>query len=112
VEGRAFAITVTNSKLYGSMAAINPHGKIDDGFFEIAIFKPFPRWAMVKMSIQLFRYKIHESPYSMFIRSKSAVIENLDHETIQIDGEPMKLKSPLKIEIQPKSLEVVVPLTK
>jgi YegS/Rv2252/BmrU family lipid kinase len=109
VEGKAFAITVTNTRFYGSMAAINPEGKIDDGYFEIAIFKPFPRWAMIKMSIQLFRRRIHESPYSMFIRAQSAVIENLEHETVQIDGEPMKLASPLRIEIQPKSLRVIVP---
>jgi diacylglycerol kinase (ATP) len=109
LESKAFAITITNMQLYGNRAAINPNGKVDDGMFEICIFKPFPKLAMIKMFIQLYRHTIHYSKYSIFIRAKEAVLYNKGNESVHIDGEPVHLKHQINIEIIPKSLKVVVP---
>lgn len=109
IEGKAFSISVTNARIYGTQAAINPTGKINDGLFEICIIKPFPFYAMVKMFFQLFHKTINRSPYSIFIRTKSAVIENIENEAVHIDGEPVKLSERLELEVMPKSLKVIVP---
>jgi YegS/Rv2252/BmrU family lipid kinase len=109
LESKAFAITITNMQLYGNRAAINPNGKVDDGKFEICIFKPFPRIAMVKMFYQLYRHTIHYSKYSIFIHAKEATIYNKEKESVHIDGEPVNLKPEINIKIVPKSLKVVVP---
>ncbi|RYD74107.1 MAG: hypothetical protein EOP53_18920 [Sphingobacteriales bacterium] len=109
LESKAFAITITNMQLYGNRAAINPKGKVDDGKFEICIFKPFPKLAMIKMFYQLFRHTIHYSKYSIFIRAKEATLYNQGKESVHIDGEPVNLKREINIKIVPKSLKVVVP---
>ncbi|MGZ5303152.1 MAG: diacylglycerol/lipid kinase family protein [Bacteroidia bacterium] len=109
IEGKAFAITITNMQLYGSRAVINPKGKVDDGKFEICIFKPFPKIAMIKMFYQLFRHTIHYSKYSIFIRAKEATLYNQGKESVHIDGEPVELNRKIDIKIVPKSLKVVVP---
>lgn len=108
-NGKAFAITITNMQLYGNRAAINPVGKMDDGKFEICIFKPAPPLQLVYLFIQLYRHTIHKSKYSIFIRSKEATLVNEGKESVHIDGEPIHLTKKINIQIVPQSLKVIVP---
>jgi YegS/Rv2252/BmrU family lipid kinase len=109
LSGRSFSITVTNTRFYGTKAAINPYGKIDDGLFEICIIKPFPKPAMLLMLWQLFRRKIHTSPYSIFLRTSEAVLENEENIEVHIDGEPATLDKTMIIRLLSKSLKILIP---
>ncbi|MDQ3071714.1 MAG: hypothetical protein M3Q97_00420 [Bacteroidota bacterium] len=108
LKGKAFAITVTNTRIYGTLAAINPKGKMDDGQFEICIFNP-PKWALPAMFIRLYRDNVDKSPFSIFIRDNNAIILNEKNASIHVDGEGKDLGKELRFVNHPSSLKVIVP---
>jgi len=109
VEGKAFSINITNSKIYGTRATINPKGKMDDGLFEICIIKPFHILALPWMTYQLFRGTLDRSPYSQYITAREATIQNLSNELHHIDGELVELPEKIHIKQMTHSLKVIVP---
>lgn len=108
-EGEAFMMIVTNANKFGTNVAINPLGDIRDGYFEINILKPFPKYHSFHIMYYLLKDQIHKSKYYQIIRCKKAVIFNTDNEYFHIDGEPMPLVSKLEVEINPKSLKIIQP---
>lgn len=109
LQAKAFSIAITNTKAYGNSAAINPLGKVNDGFFEICIIKPFPKRSLPSMFLRLFKRNIHKSHYCMFIRTSEAIISNMDNEAVHIDGDPVQLGSEFSVGILARSLKVAVP---
>jgi diacylglycerol kinase family enzyme len=108
-DGEAFMITITNAKAFGSNAAINPTGVIDDGMFEICILEPFPKSSSLGILYQLYTDSIDNSVYTHRFSCKSATIINHSEEISQIDGEPEDLGREIKFKIQHKSLKVILP---
>lgn len=107
--GEAFMVTVTNANAYGSNAAINPTGIIDDGKFEICLIEPFPKTAALELLYRLYNHTIGTSIYSRIIRCQRATIYNLENDVTHIDGEPMELGEKIDIKVLPKSLRLLVP---
>lgn len=109
LKGEAFMMTVTNGNRFGTNVNINPLGQIDDGYFEICIIKPFPKYRSLKILYRLFRNTIHKSKYSRIIRCKKAVIYNKENTSFHIDGEPAELVEKIEINIVPKGLRMIIP---
>lgn len=109
ITGKAFSITITNTRLYGSMAVINPSGKLSDGKFEICIIKPFPKIMLISVTLRLFMKTLHLSPYSIYIRTEKAVLFNEELESVHIDGELVKMDKKINLEVNPASLKVIIP---
>src|SRR5688572_21004086 len=107
--GEAFMLTVTNANAFGSNAAINPSGIIDDGKFEICIIEPFPKTAGLELLYHLYNNTIGSSIYSKIIRCQRATIFNLEKDVTHIDGEPIELGEKIDIKVLPKSLKIIVP---
>ena len=108
-SGEAFMVTITNANAYGSNAAINPTGIVDDGKFEICLIEPFPKTAGLELLYHLYNNTIGSSIYSKIIRCQRATIFNLENDVTHIDGEPMELGEKIDIKILPKSLKIIVP---
>ncbi|WP_181305374.1 diacylglycerol kinase family protein [Rufibacter sp. XAAS-G3-1] len=108
-DGEAFMITVTNANAFGSNAAINPTGIIDDGVFEICVLEPFPKTSSVGILYQLYTDSIDNSVYTHRFSCRSATIMNHSEEVSQIDGEPEELGREIVFKIQHKSLHVILP---
>jgi diacylglycerol kinase (ATP) len=109
IKGEAFMMTVTNANRFGTNVNINPLGKIDDGYFEISIIKPFSKLKAFKILYRLFHNTIHKSKYNRVIRCKSAVIYNIENTSFHIDGEPAQLQERIEVNIVPKGLCIFVP---
>jgi diacylglycerol kinase (ATP) len=108
-DGQAFMLTIANANTFGSNAAINPDGVIDDGKFEICLIEPFPKAAGLGILYRLYTDAINESVYTRRIRCSQATISNLDGEVAHIDGEPVDLGEEIKVKIHPGSLHVILP---
>ncbi|MDB5263569.1 MAG: hypothetical protein JWQ14_2852 [Adhaeribacter sp.] len=108
-EGEAFMVTIANANAFGSNAAINPSGIIDDGFFEICLIEPFPKAAAIGLLFNLYTDKIHNSVYSRILKCKSATIQKNDGDILQIDGELVETDNLLQIKMHNKSLAVLMP---
>jgi YegS/Rv2252/BmrU family lipid kinase len=109
IEGKAFMMTVTNSNRFGTNVNINPLGEIDDGFFEISIIKPFPKYKSLEILYHLLNNTIHRSKFNRVIRCRKATIYNRENTPFHIDGEPVKQREKVEIGIVPKGLVVLNP---
>lgn len=108
-EGEAFMLTVTNAKAFGSSAAINPNGIIDDGKFEICIIEPFPKASSLGILYRLYTDSIDDSVYTQRFSCRSATIINHAQEVTHIDGEPADLPEEITFKVLPQSLKVLLP---
>ncbi|QHL86294.1 hypothetical protein GU926_02080 [Nibribacter ruber] len=108
-EGEAFMVTVTNAKAFGSNAAINPNGIINDGCFEICVMEPFPKMSSIGILYRLYTDSIDESVYTQRFSCSEATILNQEDDQIQIDGEPLESEKQVHIKVQPQTLKVLLP---
>lgn len=108
-EGEAFMVTIANANAFGSNAAINPRGIIDDGFFEICMIEPFPKGAAIGLLFSLYTDKIHNSVYSRIFKCRTATIKKTSNDILQIDGELVNTDDTLTVKMNSKSLAVLMP---
>ncbi|MBF9254766.1 NAD(+)/NADH kinase [Pontibacter sp. 172403-2] len=109
-EGNAFMVTVANANAFGSNASINPNGILNDGRFEICLIEPFPKTAGIGILYKLYTDSIDDSVYTRKLSCRKAIIYNIDHEVMHIDGEPVELGTEITVTMHPQSLRVVLPL--
>lgn len=103
-EGILLAIANANS--YGTGAKVNPKGKIDDGLFEILIFKHFDIFKILKT----LRNEVDYDPEFMeTISTKEAVISCTSPVAFQIDGEYLGRKESIRAKILPTKLTIAIP---
>ncbi len=106
---KAVSLTFANATKYGTGAVINPDGKLDDGFFEICIVKPFPRIHLLSITIKMFRNRLKYSEYFSVIKCKSAVVRCRKKTLLQIDGELVGKLNEINLQIEPAVLQVIIP---
>jgi diacylglycerol kinase (ATP) len=107
-ETKAFFITFANTSQYGNDAFICPDADVEDGFLDVCILRPFPKYAVIDIGRRLFSKSIQGSKYMERIKVKELIIET-DHETIMhLDGEPFIAGKRLEIKVVPSSLNIMV----
>jgi diacylglycerol kinase family enzyme len=112
-EGAAFMVTIANANTFGSNVIINPDSDLDDGRFEICLIEPFPNAAAPGILYHLYTSAFDASNYTrrLSCRHASITVRGVQQVLVQIDGEPKQLPTPVKVEINPHSLRVLVPAT-
>lgn len=105
---KAVSLTFANATKYGTSAVINPDGILNDGYFEICIVKPFPKYHVFKIAYQMFRNTLKYSEFFKVIRCKKAEILCSRKTILQNDGELMNKVKKIKLEMIPQSLEVIL----
>jgi diacylglycerol kinase (ATP) len=106
---RSFLVTVANAGQYGNNAYIAPKAKMNDGKFELCLFKPFPWYTSLFLSFRLFARTIDKSKYIETIQCQSIVFRKKKKYRFHIDGEPVKFNGKVKINIIPAALNVIAP---
>ncbi|MBC7745992.1 MAG: diacylglycerol kinase [Flavobacterium sp.] len=109
IKRKAVSVTFANATMYGTGAVINPHGKLNDGFFELIIVKPFPDIKIFSIAWKMFRNKLHTSDYVEVISCKEARINCNRKTTLQVDGEVIGKIKDFHIQIMHHALKVFVP---
>ncbi len=104
-ECKAIMLAFANSRKYGTGAVVNPKGKIDDGKFEILIFKRFDILEILKT----LRQETEMSPdFVESISTTKATVTAHFPIDFQIDGEYCNKLKKVEAEIIPKKLRVFV----
>lgn len=106
-EEEAFLVSFANSRQFGNNAFIAPHARLEDGFFDICIIRPFPWWYAPVLAVRLFSKNIHHSRYYRGYQAKSALFRSEGTVKWHIDGEPVLMENPIRIELRPSSLRVL-----
>ena len=111
IKRSAVSVTFANASRYGTGAVINPHGKLNDGFFELIIVKPFPDIKIFSIAWKMFRNKLHTSDYVEVISCREARLRCSRKTTLQVDGEIIGKVREFHIEMMHHALKVLVPDT-
>ena len=101
----AYMVVIANASKYGTGAIINPEGKLDDGLFEIIIFRKFPVMELFKM---LLSYKKFNPQKTEIFQTKKAIITLKRKTHFQVDGEYKGRINKVVAEILPSQLNVLV----
>jgi len=106
---QALFVSFANTSQFGYNTVISPEAMIDDGLVDVCIVKKVPLLYAPKAVGQLFTRRINNSGFVEIIRAKSIKFSRNKNRVVNIDGEPVKLSKDLHIEVNPLSLQVIVP---
>jgi diacylglycerol kinase (ATP) len=109
MEKHALMIIFANSNQFGFNTRIAPDAKVDDGLLDICIFKKMPVSQLLNVGYHMMRGTSAKSGYAEYFRGKEITIENVANSMMNIDGEPIMVDQPIKININPLALCVIVP---
>lgn len=99
-------IGIANANKFGTGATINPTGKMDDGIFEVLIFKNFS----VKGILETFYDDAHLDPdFVKVIPCKAVKINAEKPIAFQIDGEFMGKKETIHAKMTSDKLRIAIP---
>ena len=106
VEYKAAMVVVANSQKYGTGVIINPNGKMNDGKFEIVIFKNLD--IIVFAKIITGNMPVNDEDIEI-ISTECAVITSNLPVSFQIDGEYIGEETQLDIKILPAQMKIAIP---
>lgn len=104
-QGQGMMLAIANSRKYGTGVVINPNGVIDDGKFEILIFKKFD---FLQFLNSLKGESEIPSRFVETIVTDKATITTKTPVDFQIDGEYRKAIKKVKAKILPRRLRIAV----
>lgn len=99
-------LAIANARKFGTGANINPNGKLNDGYFELIIFKTLN---FVEILKTLNDQTNMDPEFAEIISTNNAIIKCKTPVSFQIDGEYIGEISNVTATISPKKLEIAVP---
>jgi len=106
---KAFAVTVANSSQYGNDVYIAPNASVKDGLLDVCIIKPFSILKLPVLSYVMLKGTAETSDMIEIIKGKKIKIIRQKEGPVHVDGEPLRMGQEIVININPLSLEVIVP---
>lgn len=109
VVRQALFVSFANTNQFGYNTIISPDARIDDGLVDVCIVKKFPIIQAPVVVGMLLTRRIDDSGFIEIIRAKTVELTRNKNRVVNLDGEPVKLGKELKISVNPRSLNVIVP---
>jgi len=106
MKTKAFLICFANTRQFGNNAYIAPDAKHDDGWIDLVIIKPFPKWYILHFGLLMMTKRMNHSAYAVTYRCKEIIFDSEKTSWYHIDGDPIKLRGPVTISISPEALNV------
>jgi len=100
-------VAIGNAASYGGDLAITPRARIDRDEFEVCIIQTTSRWRYLHLASQALSHGLKENSSDVYFVTTNAV-KAFGNAAVQVDGEVIG-KLPMRFEIAPDSLEVIVP---
>jgi diacylglycerol kinase (ATP) len=108
INKKAFIIAIANSSQYGNNARIAPAASVCDQLLHLTILKKVPPYR-ADFVYAFFSGKIEKSSYCEIITSKKIEIALDKSIAYHVDGEPSGESNSFTIEVNPASLNILVP---
>lgn len=100
---QAVMLAFANSKKFGTGAVVNPDGKIDDGKFEVLIFKKLD---IVEILKTLMGDMEMDPDFVEIVQTTKASVSSKVPISLQIDGEPYGKVDRVSVSILPRNIQV------
>lgn len=99
-------LVVSNIRKYGGGMIPAPEAEVDDGLLDICVFPNANYISMMRQMAAIKQGKHTKLKGVGYFQAKTIEIETDISEQIQLDGDAWPSRSPFKIEVVPKSLQV------
>jgi diacylglycerol kinase family enzyme len=106
---KSFIIAIANSSQYGNNARVAPLASVMDQSLQLAIVKKVPTQRGFPFAFQMFTGKLETGKDYECLAFKNGIIEVSTPAAYHIDGEPCGYANEFKIEILPRSLQMIAP---
>jgi diacylglycerol kinase (ATP) len=106
---KALFISFANSDQFGYNTTIAPAARVDDGLMDVCIVKKVPIMTIPFVAPLLFVRQVHRTPFVDITQAQEVIVHTSKKLVVNIDGEPVKMKGPLKFNLIPHSLKVIIP---
>lgn len=107
---RAEMVVFANASKYGTGAVVNPDGRVDDGKFEVCIFKPYPWYAIFRLAFDFFTGGVKRSPYVKIFPTNAIIVQSRKPVLLQVDGEVIGDFTEVEVTMDKEQLPVIVPV--
>lgn len=107
-EGPIMMAAISNGQYYGAGMHITPIAEMDDNLLDICIVRKVSKPKLIANFPQVFKGAHLDNPHVTFFRSHRVEITTKEQMQLFGDGEYLE-ETPLKIEILPRVLPVIVP---
>ncbi len=107
-HGPLFLAAVGNTPSYGNNIRITPQAKADDGLLDICLVRPAGMLRVLRLLPSVLQGKHGGVDEVSFVRTSKVRITCDRPMELWADGEPVT-GSPLRVEVLPRALQVVVP---
>lgn len=106
IHRKAFLVAVANAKRYGTGATINPTAQLDDGLFEVLVFKRFDIPELLRTFQENY---VPKNDFIETFQTTSATIKCEKYIPFQIDGEFRGEKKQMSANISTIKLKIATP---
>lgn len=105
-------ISFANSNQFGFNAAVSPHASLNDGLLDVCIFKKPNLLAVPYVAERLLTQKIDKTHYVDIHKASKIKVLREKEDIANIDGEAVMMSKDIEVEINPLSLNILLPTDK
>jgi YegS/Rv2252/BmrU family lipid kinase len=106
-NGRYLMLNVANTRQFGNNAYIAPKASKSDGLVDLVLVKKFPLHYSALFAFRMFTKRLKDDSYVTYLPI-SEVEFKVSTKNWHIDGEFNKIGSPIKVQVLPKSLRILI----
>lgn len=110
VRTRALMVTVANGPFTGLGMAIAPNARLDDGRFDVRVFRGFSKWELLRHLGSIAFGRRRYAPRISTYRSRRVDVTSRHPLPCRADSHDLGV-TPVTFEVRPAALRVVLPAT-
>ena len=108
VRTGALMLVVANAPFTGAGLTLAPNARLDDGLFDLVIYRHFSRWELIRHGLSILAGRRRYSPKIQTYRSRQVRISS--HRPLPARADDRDLgTTPLELAVIPRALRVIVP---
>ncbi|MBN2007323.1 MAG: diacylglycerol kinase family lipid kinase [Anaerolineae bacterium] len=105
---RALMALASNIQLYAAFFNIAPHARMDDGLFDIFVFKGLGFPYALRHLLTMFSGRTLQDPKVTHALARTLQVESTPSVAVQLDGEPFG-NTPVGVQMAPATLRLLIP---
>jgi len=107
-QHKAEMLVIANASKYGTGAVVNPRSNMQDGLFELCVFKPIPWYRFFSLTWHSFVGRLEEFRYFSIHQTQRATIQLKKPRTLQVDGEIIGNVKKVEVEMLKGALNILI----
>ena len=108
VRTRALMVAVANGPYTGAGMTVAPEAALDDGLFDVRVFRGFSKWELIRHLAAIAFGRYHYAPHVSTYRSAWVRIASRHPLPARADGTDLGV-TPVEFAVRPRALRVVAP---